>query len=258
MIKRLSAFIISAAVSVYLILPSFAEDGKDYIKWIDFDVTAQALRDTASVDCESHGSENEYSWIDLLSVLAVKYGGDFSRYRKADLDEICDRLASGYDYTEIVSNEKLYNYYLDAYGAVLGGMLGSFRDFTTDENGNVTELLCSIDIETGNGMPSDGRKVKGNIHWLSRDTAVPFTVHQFDNIFNKENVATLLEDDNFDEFINPESLIVFPTAYGEPALADAKLDEKFQFVRMGYFTRDSKNENVFNRTAPLKSSFKPE
>ena len=139
MIKRLSAFIISAAVSVYLILPSFAEDGKDYIKWIDFDVTEQALRDTASVDCESHGNENEYSWINLLSVLAVKYGGDFSRYRKADLDEICDRLASGCDYTEIASNEKLYNYYLDAYGAVLGGMLGSFREFTTDENGNVHE-----------------------------------------------------------------------------------------------------------------------
>ena len=139
MIKRLSAFIISTAVSVYLILPSFAEDGKDYIKWIDFDVTEQALRDTASVDCESHGNENEYSWINLLSVLAVKYGGDFSRYRKADLDEICDRLASGYDYTEIASNEKLYNYYLDAYGAVLGGMLGSFREFTTDENGNVHE-----------------------------------------------------------------------------------------------------------------------
>lgn len=126
MIKRLSAFIISATVSVYLILPSFAEDGKDYIKWIDFDVTAQALRDTASVDCESHGSENEYPWINLLSVLAVKYGGDFSRYRKADLDEICDRLASGCDYTEVASNEKLYNYYLDAYGAVLGGMLGDF------------------------------------------------------------------------------------------------------------------------------------
>jgi len=107
-------------------------------------------------------------------------------------------------------------------------------------------------------MPTDGRKVKGNIHWLSRKTAVPFSVHQFDNIFNKENVATLLEDDNFDEFINPNSLIVYENAYGEPSLKDAEIGEKFQFVRMGYFTRDSKDTNVFNRTAPLKSSFKPQ
>ncbi len=141
---------------------------------------------------------------------------------------------------------------------LMGAYIMKCDEVLHDENGNVTELLCSIDIETGNGMPLDCRKVKGNIHWLSRETAVPFTVHQFDNIFNKENVATLLEDDNFDEFINPDSLIIYPDSFGEPSLKDAKLGEKFQFVRMGYFTRDSKNENVFNRTAPLKSSFKPE
>ena len=130
--------------------------------------------------------------------------------------------------------------------------------FPEAEDALIKELLCTVDIETGNGMPIDGRKVKGNIHWLSRETAVQFSVHQFDNIFNKENVATLLEDDNFDEFINPDSLIVYEKAYGEPSLAEAKVGEKFQFVRMGYFTKDSKKENVFNRTAPLKSSFKPE
>ena len=141
---------------------------------------------------------------------------------------------------------------------LMGAYIMKCDEVLHDENGNVCELLCSVDIETGNGMPIDGRKVKGNIHWLSRETAVPFTVHQFDNIFNKENVATLLEDDNFDEFINPNSLIVYETSYGEPSLKDAEVGEKFQFVRMGYFTRDSKNTNVFNRTAPLKSSFKPQ
>ena len=141
---------------------------------------------------------------------------------------------------------------------LMGAYIMKCDEVLHDENGNVTELLCSVDIETGNGMPLDGRKVKGNIHWLSRETAVEFTVHQFDNIFNKENVATLLEDDNFDEFINPDSLIVYEKSYGEPSLADAAVGEKFQFVRMGYFTRDSKNESVFNRTAPLKSSFKPQ
>ena len=141
---------------------------------------------------------------------------------------------------------------------LMGSYIMKCDEVVHDVNGNVSELLCSVDIETGNGMPVDGRKVKGNIHWLSRETAVEFSVHQFDNIFNKENVATLLEDDNFDEFINPDSLIVYNKSYGEPSLADAQVGEKFQFVRMGYFTRDSKNENVFNHTAPLKSSFKPQ
>ena len=141
---------------------------------------------------------------------------------------------------------------------LMGSYIMKCDEVLHDENGEVCELLCSVDIETGNGMPLDGRKVKGNIHWLSRESAVPFTVHQFDNIFNKENVATLLEDDNFDEFINPDSLLVYENAYGEPSLKDAQVGEKFQFVRMGYFTRDSKNGNVFNRTAPLKSSFKPQ
>jgi len=141
---------------------------------------------------------------------------------------------------------------------LMGSYIMKCNEVLHDENGNVCELLCTVDTETGNGMPTDGRKVKGNIHWLSRKTAVPFSVHQFDNIFNKENVATLLEDDNFDEFINPNSLIVYENAYGEPSLKDAEIGEKFQFVRMGYFTRDSKDTNVFNRTAPLKSSFKPQ
>ena len=83
-------------------------------------------------------------------------------------------------------------------------------------------------------------------------------MREFDNIFNKEDVATLLEDDNFEEFLNPNSMTVFPNAKLEPSLKDAPVGEKYQFVRMGYYTRDSKNTSVFNRTAPLKSSFKPE
>ena len=71
-------------------------------------------------------------------------------------------------------------------------------------------------------------------------------------------MATLLEDDNFEEFLNPDSMIVFEGAKAEPSIKDSPVGEKYQFVRMGYFTRDSKNNGVFNRTAPLKSSFKPQ
>ena len=141
---------------------------------------------------------------------------------------------------------------------LMGGYIMKCCEVVHDENGNVSELRCTVDLESGNGNPVDGRKVKGTIHWLSRETALDFEVREFDNIFNKEDVATLLEDDNFEEFLNPNSMTVFPNAKLEPSLKDAPVGEKFQFVRMGYYTRDSKNTSVFNRTAPLKSSFKPE
>ncbi len=141
---------------------------------------------------------------------------------------------------------------------LMGAYIMKCNEVVHDESGNVVELKCTVDIESHNGNPVDGRKVKGTIHWLSAPTAVDFEVREYDNIFNKENVATLLEDDNFDEFINPESMKVFKNSKVEPSLKDAPIGEKYQFVRMGYYTRDSKNTNVFNRTAPLKSSFKPQ
>ena len=141
---------------------------------------------------------------------------------------------------------------------LMGGYIMKCCEVVHDENGNVSELRCTVDLESGNGNPVDGRKVKGTIHWLSRETALDFEVREFDKIFNQEDVATLLEDDNFEEFLNPNSMTVFPNAKLEPLLKNAPVGEKFQFVRMGYYTRDSKNTSVFNRTAPLKSSFKPE
>lgn len=141
---------------------------------------------------------------------------------------------------------------------LMGAYIMKCDEVIHDENGAVSELKCSVDLETGNGKPVDGRKVKGNIHWISADYAADAEVRYYDNIFNRENVATLLEDDTFDEFINPNSVTVYPDAKVEPSLLNEEPGKAFQFVRMGYFTHDSKNPGVFNRTAPLKSSFKPE
>ncbi len=126
-----------------------------------------------------------------------------------------------------------------------------------DEEGNVVKLLCSVDLETGNGKRTEGPKVKGTVHWLSREHSIDREVRIYNNIFNRENVATLLEDDNFEEFLAEDSLVVLPNAKIEESLADAKAGERFQFVRMGYFTPDSKFEGVFNRTVALKTGFKP-
>ncbi|MDD3766332.1 MAG: glutamine--tRNA ligase/YqeY domain fusion protein [Eubacteriales bacterium] len=127
-----------------------------------------------------------------------------------------------------------------------------------DENGNVKELLCTADLEAKNNKPADGRKVKGTIHWLSEHNTVDMEVREYNPIFNKENVSTLLEDDNFEEFLSDDSLVIYKNCKLEKLLENAKAGERFQFVRMGYYTKDSKYDGVFNQIAPLKSSFKPE
>ena len=147
--KRILYRIISAAASLSLLLPhadvcaAGVEDvEKDtsggYIKYIDFDVTAAAMSDAAGVDIETRGSDVHIDWISALSLLAVKYGGDFSRYKRSDLDAVCGRLSSGETAFDITPNEKLYKYYLEAYGAVLGGMLGEYVRTEYSDGGAVS------------------------------------------------------------------------------------------------------------------------
>ncbi len=126
------------------------------------------------------------------------------------------------------------------------------------EDGQVVKLRCTVDLETRNNKPADGRKVKGTIHWLAADYTEDSDIRYYNQLFNKENVATLLEDDNFEAFLADDSLVEYKGCKLEPALATAKAGQQFQFVRMGYFTRDSKHPGVFGRIVPLKSSFKPE
>ncbi|MBQ8003256.1 MAG: glutamine--tRNA ligase/YqeY domain fusion protein [Clostridia bacterium] len=139
---------------------------------------------------------------------------------------------------------------------LMGAYIIKCDEVVKDSEGNVVKLLCSADLVTGHGKREEGPKVKGTIHWLSVEHALNREVRIYNNIFNKENVATLLEDENFEEFLNPDSLEIYPNAKIEESLKDARVGERFQFVRMGYFTLDSKCENVFNRTVALKTGFK--
>ena len=88
-----------------------AEQERKYIKWVDFGITSQAMSDAAKIDCTSHGSDHEISWIELLSLLGVKYGGNFSRYKKSDLDYLSERIKNGENAANISGNPKLYAYY---------------------------------------------------------------------------------------------------------------------------------------------------
>ena len=130
-------------------------------------------------------------------------------------------------------------------------------EIVKNADGTVKEIHCTADIETGTGTPTD-RKIKGTIHWLSAKHAVDTDVILYDRLFTRENMNDLPEDTTYIDFLNPESAVKIEGAKVEPSLADAKPGEKFQFVRIGYFCKDTKNGNTFNRTVSLKGNYKPE
>lgn len=128
--------------------------------------------------------------------------------------------------------------------------------YETDESGNVTLIHANADIETGCNMPADGRKVKGTIHWVSADNCINAEIVKYDRLFTEENMATLPEGKSYGDFLNPDSVIRFENAKLEKALESAQPEEKFQFVRNGYFCRDNKNTDrlVFNSIVELRDS----
>ncbi len=130
-------------------------------------------------------------------------------------------------------------------------------DYKKDEAGNITEIHCTYDPETRGGNFT-GRKVKGTIHWVSATEGVKVKARLYENIVDEEKGVYNEEDGSIN--INPNSLTVVENCYVEPELAKAEAQDKFQFVRNGYFCADLKDSTpdnpVFNRIVSLKSSFK--
>ena len=141
---------------------------------------------------------------------------------------------------------------------LMGAYIVKCNEVVKDEQGNVVELRCTADLETGNGNPVDGRKVKGTIHWVSAKYAIDATVRLYDYLFTLENVNDVPEGTNYLDYLNPNSLTELPGCKLEPSLAEAKTGDKFQFVRTGYFCKDSKDEGVFNQIVGLKDSWAKE
>ena len=138
---------------------------------------------------------------------------------------------------------------------LMGAYIVKCNDIIKDEQGNVVEIHCTADLETKNGTPIDGRKVKGTIHWLSANHCIDTTIMLYDFLFDIENTSDIPEGKTFDDYLNKDSFTKIIGAKIEPALADAKPSDKFQFVRCGYFVKDTKHENTFNRIVGLKDSF---
>ena len=118
-----------------------------------------------------------------------------------------------------------------------------------DAEGRVTELRCTYDPESAGGKSSDGRRVKGVIHWVSAAHAVRAEVRLFDRLFTRASLDDPEEGKTFLDYLNPESLRKV-TGYLEPSLAEASVGDKFQFERTGYFCMDrdsAPGRPVFNR-----------
>ena len=129
-------------------------------------------------------------------------------------------------------------------------------DVIKDDSGNIIELRCTYDPETRGGKSADGRKVKGTIHWVSVQHALPVQVNLYDRLFNTPNPAA---EENYIEQLNPDSLTVIDNAFAESSISEAQTGSGIQFERTGYFTRDSSDTTdgklVFNRTITLRDTW---
>ncbi len=129
--------------------------------------------------------------------------------------------------------------------------------FETDEQGNPVRIYCTYDPESKGGESPDGRKVKGTIHWVSRDDCFKATVNMYDRLFNVPNPSDETNGD-FKQNLNPDSLIVLKDCVIEGSLENAKAGDVFQFMRKGYFCVDKNSEKdnkIFNLTVALNSSW---
>lgn len=129
--------------------------------------------------------------------------------------------------------------------------------FGTDEQGNPVRIYCTYDPDSKGGESPDGRKVKGTIHWVSRDDCFKATVNMYDRLFNVPNPSDETNGD-FKQNLNPDSLIVLKDCVIEGSLENAKAGDVFQFMRKGYFCVDKNSEKenkIFNLTVALNSSW---
>ena len=127
-----------------------------------------------------------------------------------------------------------------------------------DAEGNVVEVHCTYDPASRGGNSPDGRKVKSTMHWVSAAHAISAEVRIYDKLFTKPDPSDFEEGGSVLDNLNPNSLVVLTSAKLEPSLANARLEDRFQFERVGYFCLDpdsTPGNLVFNRTLPLKDSW---
>ena len=139
-----------------------AQSGKDdFIKWVDFDVTSDAMTQAFRFDVATCQQEIHLNWVQLLAVLGARYGGDFSRYKPADMETLAKRLQDGETIEAVTKDLKYYPYYLEAYGAVLNGMVG-YYEIQIPESEAPAFALAQEQDNAGGESRAQGEEGQGN------------------------------------------------------------------------------------------------
>ena len=139
-----------------------------------------------------------------------------------------------------------------------GAYIVKYVSHEVDENGEVTAVHCTYDEESRGGNAPDGRKIKGTLHWVDAKSAVDATVRLYDRLFMNENPSDEEGVSSYQDNLNPNSLVTLTGCKVEPEIACGDTTEPYQFMRQGYFCKDTdgSTENIiFNRTVALKDSF---
>ena len=171
----------------------------------------------------------------------------FTRELYIDADDFCE-----------VPPPKFFRMKPDGEVRLMGAYIVKCVNIVKNDDGSIKEIHCTADLETGNGNPVDGRKIKGTIHWLSASDCIDARVMLYSNLLTLENSSKLPEGDKYENYLNPESVECLDGCKLEPSLSDAEPGSKYQFVRTGYFCADIRNPGTFIRTVTLKDGYKPE
>ena len=156
------------------------------------------------------------------------------------------------DFKEIAPNNKFKRLAIDKEVRLRNSYVIKASRFDADKDGNVTTIYCTYDPDTLGENPTDGRKVKGVIHYVESSLAISAEFKIYDRLFLDPNPSQV---DDMSSALNPDSLII-KNGYVEPSLQEAEIEKAYQFEREGYFCRDSESDGlVFNKTVGLRDTW---
>ena len=150
---------------------------------------------------------------------------------------------------------KFYRLKPDSEVRLMGAYIIKCVNVIKNPDNSIKEIHCTADLETKNNNPTN-RKIKGTIHWVSAKYAIDINVRVFDKLFTIQDLNNMPEGSEYNDYLNKDSVIIYNNCKAEPSLADENENVRFQFVRTGYFYKDSKYKNTYNRIVTLKDSFK--
>ena len=134
-----STFVVNNDSSRTFLVTSDSTDSKEqkkFIKWVEFNACYSAMEKALNLDVKSYGKDVKLDWVELLAYLATKYGGNFEKYKSKDMDELVSKLNEGQKMEELTEKMKYYNYYHEAYNAILGNFVGEYEIQVKDSDSN--------------------------------------------------------------------------------------------------------------------------